>query len=301
MDSFKMCITTLETCLSDAKMTKSCVDQVILVGGSTRIPKVQLMLQEYFDGKELCKSVNPDEAIAYGAAALASKLTGNTEESVQDVVLRDVTPLSLGINVNGDVLSVVIPRNSPMPTSKANSFTTGFDDQPVVDIMVYQGERSKCIENHLLGQFTVSGIPPAPKGVSEIMVCFEIDANGILTVTAGISSTGKIEKLAITNANGRLSKEEIEKMVSDAEKYKLEDQEFKKKAQACNELEDCVYTMKNKIKEYNIKKRVPSETMKEMEKAVAEMSKWLEDNEDAPFAELHLKKAHLEFVCKLQV
>ncbi|XP_076959624.1 heat shock 70 kDa protein 18-like [Bidens hawaiensis] len=301
MVSFKLCIKTLETCLSDAKMTKSRVDQVILVGGSTRIPKVQLMLQEYFDGKELCKSVNRDEAVAYGAAALASKLSGNIEKGVQDVVLRDVTPLSFGVAVKGEVFGVVIPRNTPIPTSKASPFTTCFDNQSEAAIVVYQGEKSRCTDNHFLGDFKVSGIPPAPKGGSQIMVCFEIDVNGILTVTAGISSTGKIEKLTITNANGRLSKEEIVKMVNEAEKYKLEDQEFQKKAKAYNELEGFVYTMNNKIKDYGIKKRVPSKTMKEMEKAIAEMSKWLEDNQDAPFAELHLKKMHLEFVCKLLV
>ncbi|XP_076945855.1 heat shock cognate 70 kDa protein-like isoform X2 [Bidens hawaiensis] len=298
MDLFKMSIKTLETCLSDAKMKKSCIDQVILVGGSTRIPKVQHMLQEYFNGKELCKSVNPDEAVAYGAAVLASKLSGNTEKSVQDVVLRDVTPLSLGVDVKGHIFNVVIPRNTQIPTSMSQIYATTSDNQSKAKIVVYQGERSKCIDNHLLDQFTVSGIPPAPKGVSKIMVYFEIDANGILTVTVGITSTGKIEKLTINDANRRLSKEVIEKMVNDAEKYKLEDQEFEKKAKAYNKLEDCVYTMKNKIKEYNIKKREPSETMKEMENAIAETSKWLSDNHDAPFAELDLKKMHLKFVCK---
>ncbi|XP_076914034.1 heat shock cognate 70 kDa protein-like isoform X1 [Bidens hawaiensis] len=298
MDLFKSSIKTLETCLSDAKMKKSCIDHVILVGGSTRIPKVQRMLLEYFNGRELCKSVNPDEAVAYGAAVLASKLSGNTEKSVQDVGLHDVTPLSLGVGVKGHRFGVVIPRNTQIPTSKSRIYVTASDNQSEVGIVVYQGERSKCTDNHLLGQFIVSGIPPAPKGVSKIMVYFEIDANGILTVTVVITSTGKIEKLTINDANRRLSKEVIEKMVSDAEKYKLEDQEFEKKARAYNKLEDCVYTMKNKIKEYNIKKREPSETMKEMEKAIAETSKWLGDNHDAPFAELDLKKMHLEFVCK---
>ncbi|KAM0053834.1 putative Heat shock protein 70 family [Helianthus debilis subsp. tardiflorus] len=272
MGSFNKCVKILEACLSDAKMKKSRVEQVILVGGSTRIPKVQLMLQEFFDGRELCKSVNPDEAVAYNAAVLASKLSGNTNKSVQDVVLLDVTPLSLGIDVKGDLFDVVIPRNTPIPTS----------------------ERSKSTDNHLLGTFSISGIPPAPKGVSGVTVCFEIDANGILTVTAGNISTGKVEKLTITDANGRLSKEEIEKKVKEAERYKYEDQEFKKKADAYNALDDCLYKAKNKIK--NCKMR--SEILKEMEKAIAETTKWLTDNQAAPFAELQLKMVHLEFVCK---
>ncbi|XP_076927613.1 heat shock cognate 70 kDa protein-like [Bidens hawaiensis] len=288
MDSFKKCIEILETCLSDAKMKKSFVDQVILVGGSTRIPKVQNMLQEYFNGKELCKSVNPDEAVAYGAAALASKLNGTTEKSVQDVVLRDVAPLSLGIEIDVEVFSVVIPRNTSIPTSKDKAYATRYDNQSVIDIHVYQGERTRSKDNHLLGKFSISGIPPAPKGVSKVMVCFAIDVNGILTVTASIISTGKIEKLAITNAIGRLTKEEIEKMVRDAEEYKLEDREFKKKAEAHNALEDCVYNMKNKIKEANVKKSI----LQRMKKAIDETTKWLEDNQAASFAELHAKKAN---------
>ncbi|XP_076914042.1 heat shock cognate 70 kDa protein-like [Bidens hawaiensis] len=233
MDLFNKCIETLETCFSDAKMKKSCIDQVVLVGGSTRIPKVQHILQEYFDGKELCKNVNPDEAVAYGAAVMASKVSGGSDKSVQDVVLHDVTPLSL-----------------------------------------------------------------APKGVPKVMECFEIDANGILTVTVSIISTGKMKKLTITNAIGRLSKEKIEKMVHDAEKYKYEDQEFKKKAEAHNALEDCIYKMKKKIEEHSVKESVHHEILQVTKKAIDKTSKWLKDNQAAPFAELHSKKVHLEFVCK---
>ncbi|KAI3732375.1 hypothetical protein L1987_63579 [Smallanthus sonchifolius] len=299
MGMFDKCIAILETSLNDAKMKKSCVDQVILVGGSTRIPKVQLMLQEYFDGRRLCKSVNPDEAVAYGAAVMAAKVSGSIDKSVQDVVLHDVTPLSLGIQVIGEVFSVVIPRNTPIPSSNAKEYFTTRDNQSCIDIMVYQGERSKSTDNHLLGKFRISGIPLAPKGVSKIMTCFEIDANGILTVTAGVISTGKMEKLVISNEKGRLSKEEIEKMVNDARKYKFEDKEFKKKADAYNALEDYLYKVKNKIKEYKIKKRVRSEMLKKMKNAIDETTKWLEDNQAAPFAELQIKKVHLEFVCKL--
>ncbi|KAI3819113.1 hypothetical protein L1987_12937 [Smallanthus sonchifolius] len=279
MGMFDKCIAILETCLSDAKMKKSCVDQVILVGGSTRIPKVQHMLQEYFDDRQLCKSVNPDEAVAYSAAVMAAKVSGSIDKSVQDVVLHDVTPLSFGIEVKGEVFSVVIPRNTPIPSSNAKEYETSCDNQSCICIKVYQGERSRSTDNHFLGKFNISGIPIAPKGVSKIMSCFEIDANGILMVTAGVISTGKMEKLIISNENGRLSKEEIEKMVNDARKYKFEDQEFKKKADAYKALEDCLYKVKNKIKEYKIKKR-----------AIAETTKWLEDNQAAPFAELQIKK-----------
>uniref|UniRef100_A0A251UVB3 Putative heat shock protein 70 family n=1 Tax=Helianthus annuus TaxID=4232 RepID=A0A251UVB3_HELAN len=296
--SFNKCIETVEACLSDVNLTKSWVEQVILVGGSTRIPKVQRMLQEYFYGSELCRSVNPDEAVAYGAALMAAKASGIGDTSVQGVLLRDVTPLSLGVEVNGDVFSVVIPRNTPIPTSKAQPYYTTFDNQSAVKIKVYQGERSRSTDNHLLGKFRISGIPPAPKGVSKVTECFEIDANGILTVSASIISTGKMEKLIISSENGRLSKEEIEKMVNDAKKYKLEDQEFKKKVDAHNELEDCIYNMKENIKEQNVRKSVPHEILQVMKSAIEETSNWLENNQAASFTELQLQKVHLEKVCK---
>ncbi|KAJ0453477.1 putative Heat shock protein 70 family [Helianthus annuus] len=297
MGLFNKCIETLEKCLRDAKMEKSCVEQVILVGGSTRIPKVQHMLRDFFDGRDLCKSVNPDEAVAYGAAIMAAKVSGSSDKSVKDVLLHDVTPLSLGVNVRG-VLNVVIPRNTPIPTSNAKEYHTTKDNQSCMSVMVYQGERLKSTDNHLLGEFEISGLPPAPKGVSKVMKCLEIDANGILTVTASIISTGKMEKLIISNENGRLSKEEIEKMVNNAEKYKHEDQEFKKKAEAHNALDDCIYNMKKKIEEHNVKKSVHHEILQVMNKAIDETTKWLEDNHAAPFAELHSKKVYLEFVCK---
>ncbi|KAF5762668.1 putative Heat shock protein 70 family [Helianthus annuus] len=298
MGSFNKCFETLKKCLGDAKMEKSCVEQVILVGGSTRIPKVQHILRDFFDGRDLCKSVNPDEAVAYGAAIMAANVSGSSDKSVKDVLLHDVTPLSLGIDVKGDLFSVVIPRNTPIPTSNSKKYHTRYDNQSVIAIEVYQGERSRSTDNHLLGKFSISGIPRAPKGVSTIMVCFEIDTNGILTVTAAIISTGKMEKLIISNESGRLSKEEIEKMVNDAEKYKHEDQEFKKKAEAHNALDDCIYNMMKKIEEHNVKKSVHHEILQVMKKAVDETTKWLEDNHAAPFAELHSKKVYLEFVCK---
>ncbi|GKA37537.1 putative heat shock protein 70 family protein [Tanacetum coccineum] len=298
MDSFNTCIETVETCLNDAKVEKSCIKEVILVGGSTRIPKVQQLLVEFFNGKELCKSVNPDEAVAYGAAAMGAKLSGNSDKHVRDLCLLDVTPLSLGVAVRGNVFDVVIPRNTSIPTKKAKVYWTTYDNQTSVDINVYQGERAQLYDNHFLGMFAISGIPHAPKGVPRIEECFEIDVNGILTVTAKILSTGMTTKLTIMNENGRLSKEEIEKMIRDAKKYNLEDQEYKKKVHAHNELEDYLYDVGNKMNEFNIKKRVHPESLNKIENAIAETTSWLQDNDTAS-AEEHLsKKAHLEFVCK---
>ncbi|KAK1437159.1 hypothetical protein QVD17_02945 [Tagetes erecta] len=298
MGSFNKCIEILETCLNDAKMKKSCVDQVILVGGSTRIPKVQQMLKEYFNGKKLCKSVNPDEAVAYGAAVMAAKVSGCSDKSVEDLVLFDVTPLSLGVDVRGEVFSVVIPRNTPIPTSNAKTYHTILDNQITMTLKVYQGARSRSTDNHLLGKIRISGLPPAPKGVSKVLVSFEIDADGILTVTGKPISATKIERLVISYKNERLSKKEIEKMINDAEKFKFEDQEFKKKADARNALEDCLYNARNKINDDNIKKRLRPKILKDIEKSIAVTSKWLEDNQAAPFAEIDCMKAHLEFACR---
>ncbi|MFS7950367.1 putative Heat shock protein 70 family [Helianthus anomalus] len=224
--------------------------------------------------------------------------SGIIDTSVQGVLLRDVTPLSLGVEVNQEVFSVVILQNTPIPTSKARPYYTTYDNQSAIKIKVYQGERSRSTDNHLLGKFGIYGIPPTPKGVSKVMVCFEIDANGFLTVSASITSTGKMEKLIISSENGRLSKEEIEKMVNDAEKYKLEDLEFKKKVDAYNELEDCICNMKKKIKEQNVRKRVHHEILQVMKSVIEETSNWLKNNQAASFTELQLQKAHLEKVCK---
>ncbi|GKB50787.1 putative heat shock protein 70 family protein [Tanacetum coccineum] len=217
MASFNKCIETVERCLSDANMEKSSVNEVILVGGSTRIPMIRKMLREFFDGRDLSVSVNPDEAVACGAAILAAKLSGSSDKSDQDLVRADVTPLSLGVAVRRDVFDVVIPRKTRNLRKKSKIYLTTEDNQLETCIEVYQGERIKCKDNHLLGKFLFSGIPPAPRGKIEFEDSFEIDADGILTVTSKILTTGKTKKITITSEKGRLSKEEIEKMIKDVD------------------------------------------------------------------------------------
>ncbi|KAK9077720.1 hypothetical protein SSX86_006057 [Deinandra increscens subsp. villosa] len=296
MDLFDKCIRIVEKCLDDAKIERSKVDKIILVGGSTRIPKVQSLLQELFDSKELCKSVNPDEAAAYGAAIMAANLSGESHKNVKNLLLLDVTPLSLGVETIGRVMNVVIPRNTPIPTKEAKVYFTTEDNQTFINIKVFQGESSSTKDNHMLGKFHISGIPRAPKGVSKVRECFEIDADGILTVTAEVLSTGATKKLVISNANGRLSKEEIEKMVKDSESYKDEEEENKKKEDAFNALEELVRTMKKKIKYKDIRAILKHDSLKKIEDSLADTTRWLVGNKGAPVVEVDRMKVTLELV-----
>ncbi|GAA5864510.1 hypothetical protein JCM3774_005150 [Rhodotorula dairenensis] len=293
--TFRSTLDPVEKVLKDAKMDRSKVDDIVLVGGSTRIPKIQSLVSEFFGGRQLNKSINPDEAVAYGAAVQAAVLTGQTSEKTADLLLLDVAPLSLGVAMQGDVFGVVVPRNTPIPCNKSRTFTTVEDNQTTVTFPVYEGERVTCKENRLLGEFELSNITPQPRGQAELVCTFEIDANGLLKVSALDKTSGRRANITITNSVGRLSSSEIDQMINDAETYKQQDKDFTARHEAKQELESYIASVESTISSPEVSQKLKRQHKGAIEKELANALEKLEiedsSADDYRRANLHLKRA----------